>query len=170
MMLSQSILRNEAAQYQMLREHLKLGYADLDDETLADTLEGISDFPLLIEEIIRSSLEDDVLIQALKARAEQIAARLSRLRERHQKKRELACWALGAAGLGKLKAPDFTVSVSEGALKLEVQDESMVPAIYFVPQPARLDRGAITQALKSGEKIDGARLIQGHPYITVSTR
>jgi hypothetical protein len=164
------VLRNEAAHYRALEDQLRQGFAHIDDETLADTLEGLSDLPQMIEEIVRSSLDDEALIAGLKTRADAMAARLSRLKERHQKKRQLAAFALGAAGLGKLKACDFTVSLSEGALRMEIVDESFLPTQYLVPQPAKPDRAAITEALKIGRPIDGARLVQGQPYITVSAR
>ena len=168
--MNTELLRVEAAHYRMLSDQLRLDYAALDDETLADTLEGLSDLPQMIEEVVRSSLEDEDLISALKTRAEVMAMRLSRLKERHQKKRQLASWALGAAGLPKLKAADFTVSLSEGALRLEINDETKLPPIYLVPQPAKPDRAAITAALKTGTAVEGAGLVQGLPYITVSVR
>ena len=169
-MISQEVLRGEAAHYHVLQGQLLSEYAAIDEETLADTLEGLSDLPALIDEIVRSSLEDDAMIAALKSRAEMLAERLSRFKERHQKKRQLVAWAMGAAGMAKLKAPEFTVSLSEGALRLEVTDETAVPRVYLVPQPPKIDRTAIANALKRGERVEGARFVQGTPYITVSQR
>ena len=168
--MNTEVLRLEAAHYHMLQEQLKQDYAGLDDETMADTLEGISELPQMIEEIVRSSLDDEATIAGLKLRADAMAARMARLKERHQKKRQMAAWALGAAGLGKLKACDFSVSLSEGAVRLEISDESKLPSIYLIPQPAKPDRTAISNALKQGEPLEGATLVQGAPYITVSTR
>lgn len=169
-MISQEVLRSEAAHYHELQTQLRTEYAAIDEETLADTLEGVSDLPGLIEEIVRSGLEDEAMIEGLKLRAEAIAARLARLKERQQKKRQLVAWAMGAAGLAKLKACDFSVSLSEGALRLEVSDETRLPGIYLVPQPPKIDRAGIAAALKRGETIEGAGFVQGAPYITVSTR
>ena len=168
--MNAEVLRLEASQYRLLSDQLKTDYANLDDETLADTLEGLSDLPAMIEEIIRSALEDEAMIAGLKTRADAMAARLARLRERQQKKRQLAATALGAAGLSRLKAEDFTVSLSEGAIRLEISDESKIPLHYLVPQPPKLDRAGISHALKQGIAMKGAALVQGQPYITVSTR
>lgn len=168
--MSREMLQVEAAHYHLLQDQLRQDFADIDDETLADTLEGLSDFPQVIEEIVRSSLDDEAMIAGLKLRADAMAARMGRLKERHQKKRQLAAWALGAAGLGKLKACDFSVNLSEGALKLELYDESKLPLSYLVPQPAKPDRTAITTALKTGLAVEGAELVRGQPYITVSVR
>lgn len=168
--MSREMLQVEAAHYHLLQDQLRQDFADIDDETLADTLEGLSDFPQMIEEVVRSSLDDEAMIAGLKQRADAMATRMTRLKERHQKKRQLAAWAMGAAGLGKLKACDFGVNLSEGALKLELGDESKLPLAYLVPQPAKPDRTAITAALKAGSSVDGAELIRGMPYITVSVR
>jgi len=168
--MNQDVLRIEAAHYRLLSDQLKQDYAALDDETLADTLEGLSELPAMIEEIVRSSLDDEAMISGLKSRAEAMAARLSRLKERHHKKRQLAAWALGAAGLGKLGCAEFSVQLSEGALRLEISDETKLPADYLIPQPAKPDRAGITHALKQGRIIEGAHLVQGQPYITVSSR
>lgn len=168
--MNSELIRTEAAHYRAVQDQLKADYAHLDDEVLADTLEGLSELPDMIEEIVRSSLDDEALAGALKARLDAMGERLARIKERHQKKRQLASWALGAAGLNKHKAPDFTVSLSEGALRLEISDERQLPAQFLVPQPPRPDRGAISAALKRGEAVEGACLVQGQPYITVSTR
>ena len=168
--MNTEILRCETVNYRALLDQLRQDYEDLDDETLFDTLEGLSDFPDLVAELVRSALDDEAMILGLKLRCDAMAARMSRLKERHQKKRSMAAWAMGMAGLPKLKQPDFSVSLSEGAFRLEVQDECAVPELYFVPQPPKLDKAAITAALKRGEAVDGALLVQGQPYITVSTQ
>ena len=168
--MNRDVLRDEAAQYRLLQDQLRMDYAALDDATLADTLEGLSDLPEMIEEIVRSSLEDEAMIAGLKLRADSMASRLARLKERQQKKRQLAAWALGSAAISKLQALDFTVSLSEGAVKVEIGDESALPTDYLIPQPPKPDRTAIGAALKQGTPVAGARLVQGQPYIVVSTR
>lgn len=168
--MNHPVLQSEAARYHLLCTELKEAYQGLDDEILADTLEGLSELPALIEEIVRSSLDDEAMITGLKLRAEAMATRLARLKERQQKKRQVAAWALGQAGLTKLKADDFSVSLLEGALRLEISDESSLPPVYLIPQPPKPDRAGISHALKRGEAVEGAILVQGQPYITVSTR
>jgi hypothetical protein len=168
--MNTELLRQEAAQYHLLMDQLRSDYGALDDETLADTLEGLSELPAMIEEIVRSSLDDEAMIEGLKLRLEAMQARMARLRERHQKKRQLVAYALGAAGLGKLKAVDFTVSLSEGAFRLQIADEHEIPERFLVPQPPKINRTAVSEALKAGEAVTGASLVQGQPYITVSCR
>ena len=170
MELSSNILRSELTHYLILAEELKAQYGEIDDETLRDTLEGISDLPRLIQEVIRSSLEDESLIVALKGRVEEMQVRLDRFKARADKKRSIAKWAMGRAGIDRLQAEDFSVSLRHGLQRVEVLDETQIPRDFFVPQAPRLDRTALLATLKRGETITGTTLAYGEPYISVRVK
>ena len=163
-------LRTEVTHHLILADQLKASYVEIDDETLKDTLEGISDLPEAVSAVIRSSLDDEAYIQGLKGRLEDLQARLSRLKERYEKKRALARWAMVEADLEKVVCEDLSVSLRKGGEKLEVIDEGRVPETFFVPQPSKLDRKSLTDALKRGESVNGALLVMGEPSITVRVR
>jgi hypothetical protein len=167
---SQEILRSEISHYLILADQLKALYQDIDDETLLDTLEGISELPQLIQGLIRSSLEDEVMIGALKQRLEDMQARLSRLKDRFERKRELASWAMTNAEITKIQAEDFTLSLRQGPPRLDVVDQDKVPPEYLVPQPPRLDRSGLISALKRGDVIPGTILIEGEMHVAVRVR
>ena len=169
-MESNSILRSEVSHYLILADALKERYGELDDETLKDTLEGISDLPEAVAAVIRSSLDDEAYILGLKSRLDDLQARLSRLRDRYEKKRALARWAMVEADLAKVVAADLSVSLRKGGEKLEVIDEGRVPGDFFVPQPPKLDRKCLTEALKRGEMVNGALLVMADPTISVRVR
>jgi Siphovirus Gp157 len=169
-MVSKEGMRLEAGRYRYLSEKLKADFSAIDPETLADTLEGLSDLPQMLEVIVRSTLEDDCLIEAMKARIETMNARLARFRERYEKKRALSAWAMESAGIGKLEVEDFSVSLCEGALKAEIADVTRLPSDYLVAVAPRLDRTRLTAALKAGLVIDGASLVKGNAYIAVRVR
>jgi hypothetical protein len=169
-MNSSELLRTEISNYLILGEQLKAQFAELDEGTLADTLEGVSQLPDLVIQIMRSGLEDDVLANALKQRVDEMHARLSRLRERHDKKRAMAAWAMSQAEIPRIQAPDFSLSLRPGSQRLEVYDETRMPSRFFVPQQPRLDRAGLSCALKAGETVEGAILVQGEPTIQVRVR
>jgi hypothetical protein len=169
-MPSTELLRSEISHYLILGDQLKALYRDIDEETLHDTLEGISDLPELIKAVIRSSLEDEVLIGALKQRVEDMQARLSRLKDRFDRKRELACWAMTSADIGKIQTEDFTLSLRQGPPRLEVTDQEKVPTEFFIPQPPRLDRSGLLSVLKRGDVVPGTLLINGEMHIAVRVR
>src|SRR5689334_7133904 len=163
-------IKAEISNYLILADQLKALYQDIDDETLLDTLEGISDLPQLIQGLIRSSLEDEALISALKQRLEDMQARLSRLKDRFERKRELASWAMTNAEILKMQTADFTLSLRQGPPRLDVVDQDKVPAEYLVPQPPRLDRAGLIGALKRGDVIPGAVLVEGQMHVAVRVR
>jgi hypothetical protein len=102
-----------------------------------------------------------VLFDALKQRMEEMQARLTRLRERHDKKRAMAAWAMSHAQIPRIQAADFSLSLRPCSQRLEIQDEALVPPLFFVPQPPRLDRAGLSSVLKRGETVAGAVLVQG---------
>jgi len=169
-MTTNESLRSEVTHHVILSNQLKEHYSEIDEETHRDTLEGISDLPEAVAAVIRSSLDDEAYIVGIKGRLDELQARLARLRDRYEKKRALARWAMIEADLEKVIAADLSVSLRKGGTKLEVIDEARVPRDYFVPQPAKLDRKALTEALKQGEMVNGALLVLADPTISVRVR
>src|SRR5690349_18549947 len=83
-------LEAESYRYCQLRQQLLAEIPDLDAETLADTLEGITDLNEMLAEVIRSALEDEALAEGLSTRLKDMKARLERLSDRAERKRQLA--------------------------------------------------------------------------------
>src|SRR5512140_986006 len=106
----ESALRLAVSKYQLLKERLLDGLADADEQTLGDTLEGITNLHEMIAAVIRSALVDEALQAGLRTRIEEMRQRLTRLAERGLKKRRLALEAMNEAGLKKLEQADFTAS------------------------------------------------------------
>src|SRR5262249_36875564 len=130
-----SPLSLETSKYQLLKQRLLTNYPEADDETLADTLEGITSLHEMIAAVIRSALVDEALQIGLRTRLEKMRQRLARLAERGLKKRQLALEAMNEAGLKKLEQPDFTALARVGAPTLLVTSEESVPGGYWIPQP-----------------------------------
>ncbi len=163
-------LINEIRVYKSLRERLLEDFPHTDDETLADTLEGITSLYEMIAQIIRSALVDQALVSGLKMRVDEMKIRLDRLQTRAGKKRQLALDAMAEAGIRKLTEADFTVSMRTGSSSLIVTSEDNIPRQYMVPQPPKLDRQGLLAVLKSGQVIEGAVLSNPQPTISVRTK
>jgi hypothetical protein len=164
------VFTSEIPKYQMLRERLLAEYPTIDDETLTDTLEGITNLHEMIATVIRSTLVDEALSAGLRLRLNDMKERLSRLEERTAKKRALALEAMSEVGLGKLEQPDFTASLRAGAPSVMVTAEDAIPEIYWVPQPPKLDRQALLSELKRSVDVPGAQLSNAKPVLTVRTK
>jgi hypothetical protein len=146
------------ARHKALALAIARDFPEADEETLADTLEGVSDLPQLLIAVLRSREADLTLIDALERRLQAQRARLERLQSRAEQKRMLVASAMQEAGLKRLVAPDFTVSLRAGAPKVVVLDESQIPVEFWVERLPRLDRQQLLAALKAGRAVPGAVL------------
>lgn len=155
---SAQILTAELRRTIAYREALVCKYTDLDDETLTDTLEGLTDLNEILAAFVRSALDDEALAAGLSTRLAAMKARLDRLTQRAKIKRSLVLDAMTKADLKRLVASDFTVSVRNGTASLEVIEETRIPKDYWKPQPAKLDRQSLIKDLRSGTVIAGAQL------------
>ena len=160
----------EVSKYQILKQRLLAGYPNCDDQSLTDTLEGITDLHEMIAAVIRSALVDEALRIGLRSRLDDMRERLSRLELRANKKRELALEAMTEVGLTKLEQPDFTASTRAGSPALVVIAEDRIPEAYWLPQPPKLDRQAILGELKRGIEIPGAEMSNPKPVLSVRTK
>lgn len=163
-------IQNEVHNYKSLQQRLQEEFPDTDDETIGDTLEGITNLHEMIAELIRSALEDHALTVGLKSRIDEMRDRLSRLEERKAKKRALALDAMVAADIKKLMQPDFTVSVRTGSPSIIIVSEDEIPDAFWTPQPAKLDRHGVLASLKSGQVVPGAVLSNASPNLSVRTK
>ena len=158
----------ERTRFVELRRRLLELHPDLDDQTLADTLEGATDFREALAALIRSALEDECLAKALKDRLDQMKGRLGRLEARASSKRQVAVENMEAADLRKLQEPDFTASVRLGPPSVAIVSEDELPIDYLLPQPPKPDKRAILEALSGGIFVPGAVLSE--PKVSLSVR
>src|SRR5579863_1471211 len=138
-----------------LRGEMKAVLAEIDDDTLRDTLEGSSGLPKALTAVTRASMEDLSLAAALGVRIADMQERLARFETRAEKKRALVTRIMGRAELKELQEPDFTVSLRAVPPRLVVSDEASIPADDLKPQPPELDRNRRLASLKAGEAIPG---------------
>lgn len=156
--------------YTVIRDRIRAQDPDIDEQTLADTVEGLTDLHDIIQAVIRSALVDEALARGLKCRIADMQGRLNRLQDRASKRRQIAKDVMVHLNLKKLTAPDFTVSIRDGTPSLVVIDEDEVPKIYWQPGEPRLKRQQLAEDLKQGEEVAGAELSDPEPILTVRTR
>lgn len=156
--------------YRALRDRIRTQAPEIDEQTLADTVEGLTDLHEIVTAIIRSALEDEALAAGLKARIGDMQGRLDRLQDRASKRRQIAKDVMVELDLKKLTAPDFTASIRAGMPSLMVIDEAAIPSIYWEPREPRLDRQGLAAELKQGAEITGVALSNPEPVLSVRTR
>lgn len=159
-----------AASYRAIRERIRSEDPDIDEQTLADTVEGLTDVHEILMAIIRFALADEALADGLKQRIAEMEERRDRLQTRADKRRRIAKEVMIDLDIKKLSAPDFTATIRAGTPNLAVLDENAVPSIYWVPQAPRLNRQGLLTDLKQGNTIAGAALSNPEPVLSVRTR
>ncbi len=165
--MSELLLR-ELSHHQYLRERLAVDFPDADEETLCDTLEGLTNLTDMLAEVLRSALEDQAFVAALRSRIGDMQARLSRIEERARKKRDLVCSVMERADVRKLTEPDLTVSLRPSRAPLVLIDEAVIPEGYWKAQAPKLDRQGLLATLSRGKEVPGA--ILGNAPMTISVR
>jgi hypothetical protein len=162
------MLEISKASYRALRQKLETEMPPLDERTLTDTLEGLTDLHDVISAIVRSSLEDEAVARGLRGRLREMQQRIERLETRAAKGRLIAKDVMAEEQIKKVTAPDFTVSLRQSSCSVVIVEESKIPNLFWTPQPPKLDRSSVLAALKAGSEVPGAKLSNGD--LTLSVR
>jgi hypothetical protein len=159
-----------AATYRAIRDRIRGEDPAIDERTLADTVEGLTDLHEILEAVLRSALQDEALASGLKGRIAEMEDRLARLQDRASKRRQIAKDVMVELDLNKLTTPDFTASIRPGTPALMVIDEAAVPSIYWEPREPKLNRQGLAADLKQGAEVAGATLSNPEPVLSVRTK
>lgn len=150
-----------SAEYQAAAQHL--ADMDLDDTTVADTLEGLAG------ELEVKATNIAMMIRNVEAEAEAIRE-AERGMERRRKTKEALTERLRAylkenmerAGIPPIECPYFRISIRDNPPSVVIDAESQIPAEYMRQPPAVPDKKAIAAAIKEGHDIPGARVERGN--------
>jgi len=159
-----------AIHYRTIRDRLLAEDPQIDQQTLADTVDGLTDLHEILTTIIRAALTDQALATGLEGRIGEMQERCDRLKHRAAKRRQIAKDVMVELDLKKLAAPDFTASIRPGTPALMVIDEAAVPSIYWEPREPRLNRQELANDLKHGAEIAGVALSNPEPVLSVRTK
>jgi hypothetical protein len=159
-----------AITYRAIRDRIRADDPQIDEQILADTVEGLTDLHEIVAAIVRSALADEALATGLKVRIAEMQERLDCLQDRAAKRRKIAKDVMVELDLKKITAPDFTISIRPGLPHLLVLDEAAVPSMYWEPRDPRLDRQGLLNDLKDGADITGVALSNPEPVLSVRTK
>jgi len=164
-------LKLVASNHAILRDRLREQFALTDDEqTLTDTLDGISDFKEMCAEAIREAKRRLAMAEAMDTIIDDNTARRARHEAAAKAIRATVLHAMQEAGERKIEAPDLTVTVAAGRRRLIIDDERLPhnyqkQIIKFVP-----DREKIEAAIGEGDVPIGVQIDNGTPVLKVSTK
>ena len=150
--------------YELTDNYLKvLELIENGEEGLEDTLESINDtielkadgYARIIRNLEANAVALKTEIDRLTNRRRSIENSIDRLKENLKN-------AMIATGKEKIKTDLFNVTVANNPVAVNVIDEKLIPEKYFKVEIIRkLDKLSLRDAIKSGEEIQGAELMQG---------
>src|ERR1035437_8668742 len=100
--------------YRAIRDHIRAQAPQIDEQTLADTVEGLTDVHEILAAVLRAALADEAMATGLKCRLSDMPGRLDRLQDRAAKRRQIAQPARGERDRKKRAAPEGTASLRPG--------------------------------------------------------
>ena len=149
-------------QYQ--HDAAKLADLDLDEQTLADTLESMSgDLEVKATSTIMVSRNLRATASAIKEAEAQMAARRKAMEARADALDLRVFTTMQATGITRIESPYFALSIANNPASVDVFDSLQVPADYMreIPATSAPDKALIKRALQDGYDVPGARLVQG---------
>ena len=153
-------LLEAAAEYRHITDVLQ--DADIDEQTLKDTLEGEA-WPVELKAsnycVVIDNLESSA--DAIKRAEDRLSRRRKSMENRIRFLRERLKQAMEIAGMQRIDAPQFSISIQPNPPAVEVFEPDLVPEEYLrqsPPPPPEPDRLAIKAAIQAGQDIPGARL------------
>lgn len=152
-----------AAEYRQACE--VLADLDLDPQTVADTLEGMSgELEVKAANVVGFTRNLEALAAAIKAEEERLSTRRKAVEKRAANLTAYVLSCMQMAEVQKIEGPRFRIAVRDNPPSVEVFDAAQIPAEFMrqpEPPPATPDKTAIKAAIKAGKEVPGARMVQG---------
>lgn len=167
--MSFSPLDNEAARAARIRERLLADNPDIDERTLADTLEGCTNVTEMLAATLRTAIERALFSEALKRHRPELEARQDRIDAIVHALRDKVRDVMIEHNIKQLREPDFTASLRATPPKVIVTDETLIPVDYWELRP-HLNKQFLLDKLKDGAQVDGAVLSNAGMSLSVRTK
>lgn len=151
-----------AAEYRAVSD--KLHDLELDETTIADTLESIGgdlqEKSINVAKYFRNMEADADKIEEA---AKQMLARAKAIRTRSDSLKKYLKDNMERAGISKIESPWFVITLAQNPEAVTVDDEESIPRNYFkeIPATFQLDKVLVKKAINDGLFVHGARLTRG---------
>lgn len=141
----------------------KLADMDLDAQTIADTLEGLSgELEVKAQNVAMFCKNLEATAEAINAHTKTQQQRAKAIWNRAESLRAYLQRCMEATGIQKIEGPSVCISFRQSSAVV-IDGVDLIPAAFLrqpEPPPPSPDKTAIAEALKSGESIPGAHIEQ----------
>jgi len=140
-------------------ELLKIdGITEADTDLIADTIEGETRLTEEIAKAIDRMDEDQIMVDGIAARIAELTARKQRHEDRIEATRGLIEQSLAICDVQKLTLPAATLTRKALPRVAEITDESDIPSQFYEAQAPRLNKAALSRALReAADELDAAQ-------------
>lgn len=151
---------------QQLELKQKLMAMDLDEITIADTLEGSAgEIEAKVESYGFVIRDRRSFLDAMAAEIERMIARRDAEVKRIATIEERLLAGMVACGIKSVECPFFTIAVHNNPQSVEIYNDKLIPEEYMrtpPPKPpvAAPDKKLILEKMKAGEEVDGCKMVQ----------
>lgn len=148
-----------------LQDLRRLEELDLDEQTVADTLEGLSgELEVKATNVAAFCRNLEASADAIKQAETQMAARRKAIENRASRIREYLKANMERTGITEIASPHFKLAIRKNPPSVVIDAESQIPESFMVaPEPPKPypDKKLIAKAIKEGAEVPGAHLEQG---------
>lgn len=137
------------------------------DEITDETFAMLENLNMGLEEVtpnvILSARNDAAMIPMIDAEIARLQALKAAYSSRSARKEKWVLEAMVSAQRDKIESPTLTINIHRNPPSLKIDNEAIIPARFVdvIPATTKINTKALKDALKNGEKIEGARLESG---------
>jgi hypothetical protein len=149
-------------EYQLAQ--IKLIESDYDQQTIADTLEGLSgDLEAKSINVAMFIRNLEVTAEAIKQAEKEMAERRKAIENKAEAMKLYLKQNMQRCGITKIESPYFALTLRKNPPSVVIDDAGAIPNEFYVfpdPPAPYPDKKAISEQLKSGNVVNGAHLEQ----------
>ena len=146
--------------YELSQAWTNIAQLESDDEELLTALNAIEGAVEEKAHSIGCVIKNlDGGITALKDEVERLTRMKKAAENKQARLKEYLQYAMEATNLRKIETPLFKFSIQKNPASLVIQDESLIPEKFKVIK-YDIDKPRLKEALKSGDRVSGAELVQ----------
>lgn len=140
----------------------------IDEEAVVAALEEvegeIADKALNIARILKNI---DAQIMVIASEMDRLAKLKKVFTNKHKRLKTYLEMQMLVSGVEKIADPILPLALRQAPPSVEVEPGAKVPEQYIIPQDPKVNKRALLEALKAGEKIPGVRLIDDRKYLKI---